>query len=698
VTILFADLVGSTALGERLDPETVRMRMQEYFETIEAVVVRHRGVVETFAGDAVMAVFGIPRVREDDGLRAVRAAVEIRQAVAALPAGLDLHIGLNTGEVVTGQPGSRVLATGDAVNVAARLEEAAKPGEILLGETTYGLVRDAVTVDRLAPLTLKGKSEPVAAVRLVDLLPDVLPRADTPFVGRDEELADLEAAFASALANRRPVQLTVVGEAGIGKSRLVREFLARVGGQARSLSGRCLPYGDGITFWPVVELVTQAASLSGDETLESTRARIRALLGGEPDAGIVAERLTAIVAADEREAGVVERIWAIRRFVETLARERPLVLVLDDLQWAEPTFQELVRHLAHAHDAPLLLIGIARPDVLDVSDDVLFGRVVSVHPLPENETRDLVRQLETDQALSEELRARIAETSGGNPLFAEELVRTAAERGPRAPGMPATIQAVLAARIDTLAAPERLVLAAASVEGQVFHRGALEHLAGDVNRPVAALEQLELIRPERAAFADEVAFRFHHLLLRDVTYESISKAERAELHERFADWLESKAGARARDYDEILGYHLEAAHGYRVELGREADEVGGEAAERLAYAGLRAHARGDMSAAVSLLARALALLPPDSTLAPELGAKHDEALLETGALTPSRHSSTRCFWSWPLGHHWAAATRHGHVVLRCTGCGKERRPAKADRPFGDSDAKLAKLGGPFSGN
>ena len=703
VTILFADVTGSTALAEQLDPELVRSLMTRYFEAVEGVVAHHGGRVEKFAGDAAMAVFGIPIAREDDALRAVRAAVAIRDAVADVGTDvgvpLKVHAGLNTGEIVTGETGAGPVVIGDAVNVAARLEETARPGEILISNTTFRLVRDSVIADPLAPLSLKGKSERVHAVRLIEILAGRREgRAESALIGRETELTALHGAFDSAVDKRRTAHVTVIGEAGIGKSRLVRDFLCSLTERAVSLTGRCLPYGEGITFWPVNELVAQAAGLSGDDPLEASRTKIRALLSDE-DADTVADRLAAMIVSTESDLGLDEQFWAVRRLVETLARRSPLIVVFDDIQWAEPSFLELIRYLRRAHDAPLLVICLARPELLDAPEGAAtLGQVLPLSPLAEDEAQQLIGNLLAGGSLPGALRAEIAETSDGNPLFVEELVQAIAEQpGGAAVVMPATIQAVLAARLDSLEAREREVLAAASVEGQVFHRGALEHLVGDVAGPVGSLERRELIRAERASFADEDAFRFHHLLLREVAYEAISKAERAELHQRFATWLESKAGVRARDYDEIIGYHLETAHVYRVELGDVRGDIAPQAAERLAYAGLRAHARGDMPAAASLLSRALQLMGPDHPLRAELSEKREEALREAGVVTTSRRSSIRCFWSRPLGHRWVAASRHGQIVIRCVDCRKERRvprsgPPASGRPVGESDAALAPFG------
>ena len=339
VTVLFCDLVGSTALGERTDPEVLRELMARYHAELRAILERHGGTVEKFVGDAAMAIFGVPQVHEDDALRSVRAAFEMRDAVAAL--GLEVRIGVNTGEVVAGT--GETLATGDAVNVAKRLEEAASAGEVLIGSATERLVRDATRIEAVAPLLLKGKSRPVSAFRVVELLDDVpaftRPIA-APFVGRREELEQLERALASAFDARTPQLATIVGPPGIGKSRLARELLGRV--QARVLVGRCLPYGEGITYWPLQELASQV----GD---------VRAALQGASDAELAAVRIEAALGATDTPVSPEEISWGVRRLLEAMATTGPLVVVFDDIHWAETAFLDLVEYLASfVQEVPLL--------------------------------------------------------------------------------------------------------------------------------------------------------------------------------------------------------------------------------------------------------------------------------------------------------------------------------------------------------
>jgi class 3 adenylate cyclase len=544
VTVLFCDVAGSTALGERLDPEALRALMASYFEVARTAIERHGGTLEKFIGDAVMAVFGVPTVREDDALRAVRAAEELRDAVE-----IDVRIGVNTGEVVTGT--GDTLVTGDAVNVAARLEQTADSGEVLLGETTYRLVRDAVDVELMPPVAAKGKTEPLTAYRLRAVTGDVAVarRQDAPLVGRERERRMLADAWERSRTEGACSLFTVLGTPGVGKSRLTAEFLA--GLDATIAFGRCLPYGDGITYWPVVEVVKQL--LGNDEPTPA----LAALLGDGQ------------ASADEIAVGV-------RKLLEARAAERPLAVLFDDLQWGEPTFLDLVEHIADwSRDAPILLLCLARPELLELRPGWGGGKMnattVLLEPLSAAETDQLIDELLGGGSLDDELRERIRTAAEGNPLFVEQMLAML-EESPGEVAVPSTIQALLAARLDQLPAEERAALERGAVEGQVFHRGAVAALAPDdpdVPSRLMGLVRKELVRPSRALLPGDDAFRFRHLLIRDAAYDSLPKAVRAELHERFATWLEEYAPGLV-ELDEILGYHLEQAARYRAELGAPA--------------------------------------------------------------------------------------------------------------------------------
>jgi class 3 adenylate cyclase len=721
ITVVFSDVAGSTALGEQLDPESLRLVMGRYFEEMRAVLERHGGTVEKFIGDAVVAVFGIPVLHEDDALRAVRAAVEMRDALIPLNDELErkrgvriqVRVGVNTGEVVAGDSArGEAFATGDAVNVAARLEQAARPGEILVGESTHRLVREAVTVESVKPLALKGKGEAISAVRLL-AVPEVTGRrAASPIVGRDHELELLARTFDGVVRGQACHLVTVLGSAGVGKSRLVQEFLTRRPDDATIVRGRCLSYGEGITFWPIKGVISEAAGLSGDESPQAAREKICSLVESAPDADLIVERVAETIGVAKTVAGHKGTTWAIGRLFDELARQRPLVVVFDDLHWAEPTFLDLVEAVAEqSRDAPILLLCMARPDLLEVrpawADEDQNATRLLLSPLSADESERLITNLLGAPELADEVRTRISDAAEGNPLFVEEMVAMLIDQGLllRRNGslassgdlsrisLPPTIQSVLAARLDRLGREERAVLERGSVEGKVFHRSAVLELSPAPDRPrldgrLRQLVQQEFLQPGRADFADEKAFRFRHQLLRDVAYESLSKGMRAELHERFAGWLEEKTGERAEEFGEMLGYHLQQAYRYRADLG-PVDERGRElatrAASRLGSAGLRAHARGDMWGAGNLLSRALGLLPKDSVARPVLLPKLDDALFETGERMRRgiSRASIRCFWRRPLGHRWEFKEGGGKAMLRCAGCGKARLHRDPIGPSGE---------------
>ncbi len=670
VTVVFSDLVGSTRLGERLDPELFREVVTRYYDQTAQVLARHGGTVAKFIGDAVMAVYGVPRLHEDDALRAVRGAAELGEALAQLNLELDanwgvrleMRTGVNTGEVVVGDAvrGQNVFV-GDAVNLAARLQQAAAPGEVLIGERTWRLVRDAATVEPVAPLELKGKSGPVAAFRLLGVRPDVpgqARRLDVPMVGRDAELGLLVGAVQEAAAARGCRLAVVAGAAGVGKSRLVKEFQATVGGQATVLQGACPQYGEGLTYLPIAEVIRQAAASGGPGGLHG-------LLDGQEHAALVLEELAGVAGTAERTVSREEVPWAVRKLFEALARRRPLVVVLDDLHWAEPALLDLVDQLVGGlRDAPLLVVGIGRPELLDERPgwgvDGPDTTPVLLDPLGWEACGRLVGNLLGGHQLPAEVVRGIAEAAGGNPLFVEEFVAELIDRRVlvRSDGhweataadlagvpIPAGISALLAARLDRLEAEERAVLERASVVGLVFRRRAVVALSPEAARPavparLAALARRQLVSHDGEQAAGEVAgpperdaFRFRHVLVRDVAYEALPKRRRAELHEHLAVWLGRDGEAGPLEQGELAGYHFEQAYRCRVQLGpagpHEA-ELAGWAAERLAAGGRRALARDDPPAAVNLLGRALELLPAGDPQRPGPLLDLGDALTEAG--------------------------------------------------------------------
>jgi class 3 adenylate cyclase/tetratricopeptide (TPR) repeat protein len=668
VTLVFADVTGSTALAERLDAESVRWIMSRFFADASEVLERHGGTVEKFIGDAVMAVFGIPRVREDDALRGVRAAAELRDRVrdlgqeveARYGTGFGVRIGVNTGEVVAGDASARqAFATGDAVNVAARLEQAAASGEVVIGEGTLRLVQDAVSVEELEPLQLKGKSEIVAAWRLVEVTAGatgVLRRLDAPLIGRDAELATLHAAWQRTVDDRAVQVVTIAAPAGGGKTRLVAELVEAVQADAHVLTGSCLAYGEGITYWPVAEAIRSAAQIGDDDSTEAAAAKLAALLDGEDGAEDIREGLAPALGHPGVQLGREETFWAIRRLFETLARRRPLVIVLDDLHWAEETLLELIDYLAGwTRGVPLLLVCTARPETLErlppATGHEGIASAIMLEPLNLQAAGELMLWQLDSTPLPAGLQETILATSEGNPLFVQELVRMLIEdrlvtrrngswqpAGPVASlAMPPTIQALLAARLDQLGAAERDVAQRASVVGHVFWPSAVRELCDapsreDVNSHLQALVEKGLISVEAGPQATEEAFRFGHILIRDAAYAGLAKRTRAELHERFADWAETARSSRLTEFEQILGYHLEQAATYGRELGHMGDveRVAPRASTYLTSAGHRAIASGDFPAAANLLDRGASLLPTASSQRLAVRFESIPALVEAG--------------------------------------------------------------------
>jgi DNA-binding SARP family transcriptional activator len=669
VSVVFAEV---SPLGERLDPEAVRTPMSRSLELAASVLERYGASVKRVRPGAINAVFGMPVVHEDDALRAVRAAAELREALRSLNRELEQEWGIhvafraavNTGEVVAteGTTGDGVVA-GDALDVAAQAQQAADSDEILVADATKRLTEQAIRVEPVETLEFKGTPEPLHVWRLVDVAleaPVAGRRPASPLVGRERELAQLQQAFEAAMHRRTPHLFTLLGPAGIGKSRLAAEFTASLGNAATVASGRCLPYGEAITYWPLAEIVRE---LVGDDP----RTSLDILLSGDPDAALIADRLASAMGIAETAQPSEETFWAARTLFEALARTRPLVLVLEDLHWAEPTFLDLVEYLSlWVRDAPLLILCLARPELLEDRQSWAAGKVnatsILLEPLSEEESQLLMRRLIGAAELPEEAVAGIVQVAEGNPLFLEEMLSMLNEKGfvRGAISVPPTIQALLGARLDRLEAEERMVLGRAAVIGKEFSRAALvellpEDARGSHDAHLRVLVRRELIRPHRSVFAGDEGFHFRHTLIREAAYGSVPKELRAELHERYAEWLERTHGPRAREFEEIVGYHLEQAFEYRTELS-PADErvrgLAGRAADRLARAGRRAYAREDLPAAVGLLSRAAALVDPVES---ELLVDLSEALRETGELERAEAV---------LGEAQESAARAGDLALQ----------------------------------
>jgi class 3 adenylate cyclase/tetratricopeptide (TPR) repeat protein len=700
VTVLFTDVAGSTALGEQLDPEVLRRVMWQYFEAVQGALERHGGTVEKFIGDAVMAVFGVPVVHEDDALRSVRAAAEIGDALRQLNDELArehgvriaTRIGVNTGEVIVGGGApDQKLATGDAVNVAARLEQAAAPGEVLLGATTYAAVADAVHAEPAPPIDARGKSEPLVTYRLVGLRPDVpaftRPIA-TPFVGRRDELLRLRGAYDDAIATRATRLATIVGAPGIGKSRLARELVGSLQDEARLLVGRCISYGEGISYLPLADVVRDVGDV--------------AQLLAEVEHGDVAARLVqGAVGAREAGGSPDETAWAFRRLFETLAARQPLVVAVDDIHWADPALLDLIEYVAGTSSgAPIFVLCTARPDLLDVRPSWAAPRpgttLVALEPLDHDAAGALVGALAHE--LTPALRERVFATAEGNPLFVEQLLAHFADHAD-ADTVPPTIQALLAARIDRLEPEERAVVQRGSVEGRLFHRGAVTELldagtGAGIGGTLLALARKEFVRHDRSLFPGDDGFRFNHVLIRDVAYASMPKELRSRLHARLADWLETRNGHVA-GHDEIVGYHLEQAYRLGAELGRRDDKLALRAGRLLRRAGEAAANRDEPASATALLGRASELLASAPAERAAMLVSLGRALRQVGELPEAARVLAEAIdQARSLGDDRAelrAAIEHGHLTYMQGTASAEGLREVAQRAIEafDSDADLA---------
>jgi class 3 adenylate cyclase/tetratricopeptide (TPR) repeat protein len=616
-TVLFADLVSSTALVSGQDPEITRRRVTSFFDGVQRCIETHGGTVEKFAGDAVMAAFGIPIAHEDDADRAVRAGLGILDHVREL--GLEARVGIEAGEVVVDETDS-TFATGEAVNVAARLQQAAAPGEILMGEAAHRLTVGRIEAESAGPLELRGFRNPIAAYRALAAR-DGQPHAkvSAPFVGRLSELDLLENTLARTIRDRRPHVFTVYGEPGVGKSRLIREFLAGVEGTT-ILSGRALPYGEGVTYWPLAEMVKSAAGITDDDPMETAKQKLIECCGDEAIAELLG-LASGVMEAVEGERGAPEIAWAAREFADELADVQPLIMVFEDIHWAEEPLLELIDHLAQwVRERALLILCLARPELLDVRPGWGGGRVrstaIELEPLGREDSEALADALLEDHHVTGTARARLLDKAEGNPLFVEETVRMLVEEGADGEGrIPDSLQAMIGARIDRLPAGAKIVLQRGSVIGRTFWAGAIDHLSPeyDADELEDLLDDLLLrdlvTREERSTIGGEAAYRFKHVLIREVAYGGLSKSGRAEYHTRFAEWLREKAD---KEVIEIRAYHLDQACLLYAELdGHPPEELAHTAAKALAAAGKRALALESNLSARKLLLRSVEL---ESTL------------------------------------------------------------------------------------
>jgi tetratricopeptide (TPR) repeat protein len=604
----------------------------------------HGAAVERGIGGAILAVFGSPAVREDDPLRAVRAALDARRAVAAATERFERELGgrlvfraaVATGDVLA-EESRRGGLGGAAIDCALRLQREARPDEILVADATRSFLRDNVRVQRVT----RGRGPArVSAWRLDDVvsIADAGARErQAPLVARKRELGALGQALERSVRERTPYLFTILGPAGIGKSRLASEFVSSLGRRATVLRGRCLSYGDGVALSPIAGMVEELCGGDVD--------RLARLLAHERDGRMIAERIVAAAGLDASTTPA-ETFWVARKLFESLARTRPLVLVVDDLHWAEPTLLDLIENVVdRSGGAPILVVCLARPELLEARATWGGGKLnatsILLGPLSDHESHVLMDHLAAGTTIPTETRMRAAAVAEGNPLFLEQMLAILRERGPSAePALPPTIQALIAARLDRLDVEEREVLEHASVIGKEFWRDALVELVpadlrGDVEKHLEALRRRDLIRPCPTLFAGDDGFEFHHVLVREVAYESLPKRRRAQLHERLALWLEQSLATREGELDEILGHHYERAHLHHTELRLDdahAAELAARAAVRLASSGRRAYSRDDLPTAVALLARATAVCRTGAPDRVELLVDFGDALRETGEL------------------------------------------------------------------
>jgi class 3 adenylate cyclase/tetratricopeptide (TPR) repeat protein len=643
VSVLFCDLVGFTAASEHADPEDVRARLRPYHAQLRQVIESHGGTVEKFVGDAVMAVFGAPVAHEDDPERAVRAGLRLLEAIEELNRGdaklqLQVRVGINTGEAVVALGAhperGESFVTGDVVNTASRLQGIAPINGVAVSEPTFRQTERVFTFDRLEPVQVKGKSEPLQVWQPIAARArfgaDVIRSSVTPLVGREFERQLLIATFERAATQRSCQLVTVVGEPGVGKTRLCTELLQYIeqrSGLVRWRQGRCLPYGEGIAFWALGEIVKAECGILESDTPEEASTKLdQAIPEHEPDRAWLRARLAPLVGAGGEPAAQEESFTAWRRFLDGLAAKNPTVLVVDDLHWADEPMLAFLEHLADwSAGVPLLLLCTARPEFHDKHPTwgagVRNAQAINLAPLSDEETATLIALLLNRTVLPSATQDALLDRAGGNPLYAEEFVRLLSDRNLLGASLdelllPDSVQALIAARLDTLSAERKSLLQDAAVIGKVFWAGALASMGDrdprDVELALHELARKELVRPARSSsMQGEQEYGFWHLLVRDVCYAQIPRSSRAARHRAAAAWIEHQAGDRVDDLSDVLAYHYVQALELAGAAGQEQDISGLEAAARrfLTLAGERALPI-DVAGAEASFARALELTPP----------------------------------------------------------------------------------------
>src|SRR5256714_7616280 len=705
VTILFTDLVGSTARAEGLDPEDVSATLSAYYAQLRAELERHGGTVEKFIGDAVMAVFGAPIAHEDDAERAVRAALAIRDSI-----GEELHIrtAVNTGEALVAlgaKPGEGdAMVAGDVVNTAARLQSAAPVNGILVGEATYRATRQAIDYREAPPVDAKGKSEPVKVWEAVAARSrfgsDVEQKLRTPLVGRERERGLLADALAHARTEQSAQLVTLVGVPGIGKSRLVAELFQITEADPDLINwrqGRSLPYGERVSFWALGEIVKAHAGILESDDTATAEEKLVAMVDGlgedEQEREWLARHtrpLVGLEGAERTEREEASAAW--RRLLEAAAEQRPLILVFEDLHWADDGLLDFVDHLADwATTVPMLILATARPELLDRRPGWGGGKrnalTLSIGALSNEETAQLLQRLLDRPVLDAEAQQAVLQRAEGNPLYAEEYARMLDEHEGGDLALPETVQGLIAARIDGLAPVEKSLLQDASVIGKVFWPGAL---AGSDDRFIHALERKEFVRRDRRpSIAGETQYAFLHALVRDVAYGQIPRAERADKHRRAAEWLASLAGDRAEDHAERRAHHYHQAFRLSAAAGLDGSSVREPARSAFAQAAERAYGLNAYLAAIQLGNKALALTPED---APE---RAPLQLLVAYATWPVGHDDPRLLESARDG--FLAQGDEGHAAEAAAFLSRilfHPRDTEASRRAGSQAVELARRAPP----